>query len=49
MCVGDNELDAAKPASREIAQELQPERLSFARSNGYTDNFPYTISVVAAG
>src|SRR5947209_10590238 len=49
MSVGDDELDAAQSASREVTQELEPERLRLARANPHADDFPYAVSVYSHG
>ena len=45
--VGDHQLDAAKPAARELAQELGPERLGLGRPNIHAQNLAPAITVDA--
>ena len=45
--VGDHQLDAAKPAARELAQELGPERLGLGGPNIHAQNLAPAITVDA--
>jgi hypothetical protein len=45
--VGDHQLDAAKPAARELAQELGPERLGLGRPDIHAQNLAPAITVDA--
>jgi len=47
--VGDHKLDPAQTASSEITQELEPERLGFARADRQAHDFPYAIGVYGDG
>ena len=47
MRVADHQLHAAKSAAGQVAQELQSERLGFARANGDADDFPYATRLTA--
>ena len=49
MRVRNYQLHAAQAASGKVAQELQPERFSFARTDRHTDDFPDAVRVYGHG
>ena len=47
--VRDDELDAAQPAPRQLAQELAPERLGFRGADVQAEHFAPAVAVDADG